>query len=205
MLRARQGTRWVISLFAACVVACGEVQRTTAPPSPEVTVGPVAPQNMWVETTDPCFWTVVYTCHELGMYNLTYDNDGTVGFGDSGWSCPNGCTSYPLGSATTRLIRDIINNHIQNNANCSWVTSFLNAALVNNRVRHYGINDGNYGDAHWFDGDTSVMHADIHIKDETFLSTYDLGMTVIHEAAHVHFDNRDQAFAENWATTCYRP
>ena len=205
MFRNRSTTRWKTVFMAIFVVACTEVAKPTAPPTADVEVGAVKPKNMWVETTDPCFWTVVYTCHEMGVFS--YSNDETMSLGDSGWDCPQGCTTYPLGTGTKRLIQQIMQSHIKGIAECNWVLPFLQVALSNNRIRHYGIDYGDTGDAHWDDGDTDPAHADIHIKDETFLDTEKLGKTLIHEAAHVHFQipAAEDYDAEAWADGCYKP
>jgi hypothetical protein len=163
---------------------------------------PVAPPLADFYAYDPCVYDVTFSCHGSPVL-YEYFSDATMPYGDPSYDCPNGCTTYPVTTGTKAKVNNVLDYHIKPDTSCSWVKSFIRQSMVYNRTRWYSGFDGNYGDAHW--SSTSPISNDIHIWSGTFADSVELGKTLIHEAAHINFDNSNDLFAESWANQCYKP
>lgn len=193
----KQTGRWLLFLTVALVMGCNSDQ--VAAPSEVVSINP-AMSDLFAN--DYCVTDPSWACHGEPVL-FWYFSDATIPYGDPSFDCPDGCTTYPLAAGTRSKVSNILDFHIKSDSTCSWAKNFLRTAFNYSRIRWYDVNDGAYGDSHW--SSTNPTTNDIHIYDSTFSDTHDLGMTLIHEAAHIHFDNVSDPFAEGWATQCYQP
>ena len=172
---------WVWLATSCALGACGKSDASAAPHA-KVIAFDGGQADMYA--SDPCVFDARFSCHSyIGEY-LSYENWGTQPYGDPTFECPDGCSTYPLGYSTKYAVQTAINSHIKSTPECAWVAPFLQTALNEKRIRHYGLTDGNYGDNHRIPGDTLPQNVDIHVYDQTFGDAHDLAMTLIHEAAH---------------------
>jgi hypothetical protein len=197
MARALRSRRFLL-LVGALLLACNSDQMA----GPDGAAVPVEPEHAGFFASDPCLVYASYACHGQPIVWWYYSN-ATVPYGDPEFDCPVGCTTYPLGYGTREQVRDFLANHIQSDSACAWVKPWLQTSYNYGRIRWYESFNGKWGDSHFTS--SSATTTDIHVWHGAFVRMEDLGETLIHEAAHVHFLEGDETFAENWAVQCYKP
>jgi hypothetical protein len=178
--------------------------RSDSPVAPAV-ASLADPTTSYIFGSDPCTTDASYACHGNPVL-WGYFSDALVPYGDPTVDCPKGCSTYPLGPNSRSKVYAIITSHISSDPSCSWAKSFLLASYNYSRIRYYDIwYDDEWGDSHWHNNAPSEN--DIHVYSVAFDGghDWDLGMTLVHEAAHIHFQTTDEAAAENWALYCFNP
>jgi hypothetical protein len=187
---------WFLGVSTVLMVGCSESRTDPASPLFPAEAGTA---NLW--DYDPCFTNAAWVCHAAP----TFFGGGFDPYG-SEFNCPDGCTTVALSTAMRSKVRDLTSARIKTDASCSWAKNYLTTALNFNRIRWYVSDDGKWGDSHWTDN-SNATNADVHVWQGAFGSDEQLIRTLMHEAAHVHFqiEEDDDPVAEAYSNACYQP
>jgi hypothetical protein len=194
----RQVARLFLFFTVGLVVGCNSDRSTGI--SREAVSVETGMADLWAN--DHCTFDPSWACHGEPVL-FWYFSNATLPYGDPSFDCPDGCTTYPLGVGTKSRVKDMIDHHISADPACAWAKTFLLTSYNYGRIRWYDYDDGNWGDSHF--SSNSPVNSDIHIWTGTFADAEELGLTLIHEAAHINFTSGDESYVEAWANLCYVP
>jgi hypothetical protein len=185
--------RFVVGV-AAVLIAVGGCSPELAGPKPSM--GP----QLGVHSSNMILDQVWDDCGG-GFYSCHFDD---ISYGDSNWSCPVGCHTYPLTSDLGTRINYAMARI--NRTLCGWAYSYISTALISGRIRYYSQSDGNDGDIH-FSGVPGVgpgpdNQAFIHLWEPNTYNQNNLADTLVHEAYHAYFNSADEITAASTAATC---
>ena len=112
-------------------------------------------------------------------------------------TCPDGCTTTPLGTKEKAAARSELNNHIAARDSCNAVKNDVLNKITAGSVRKFEAaqDTSSWGDIHW-------KNRNIHIRSDAFGQPHELGMTLMHEGYHDFYTSRDDVAAEAFAASC---
>ncbi len=187
----------IVVLFAACSESPTRQTRFEAVR--------ISPSDLWF--TDPCVYDPSFSCHSTLDDYLYWTTEGGGTWGDVIMDCPDGCTTYPLGTGTKSKVLTAINNRINRAIpQCENIYNYLIAAYGANQIRHYP----DFADPN-APGDTHVSGNDpyrnsIHVSNSVFGDPTLLAKLLIHEAGHgLSYPDLSQASAIAYVSLCLKP